>query len=486
LIDTITIHHINEVFVRIETSRGVCREISDFFSYFVPGYQHMPKFRNGWWDGKIRLFDMRKNILYKGLIKYLYAFAKERDYEVINNLETTTTIINPEHVDDFIDDLKLPFEVRGYQKDGFLRCVENERAVILSPTASGKSLMIYMLMRWYNMKTLVVVPTIGLVQQMKGDFEDYGFRDGTLCITGKTDKKLWTGTVDSSSVVTTWQSIAKQPSNWFDQFGVIIGDEAHHFKSDSLQKIMSKTLSTAYKFAFTGTLDGSETHRLMIESLFGSVFELTTSRELMDDGFIAPLDIKIILFKHKIIGLTSKSSYFDERDFIVDCDARNRNIIKLARKLKGNTIILYSLVDRHGKVLYDILNDSKYEGRRFFISGGTDAEQREQVRVITEDETDAIIIASYGTFSTGTNIKNLSNIIFASPHKGKIRVLQSIGRVLRLHDAKSKARLFDLADDLRKTKRSKPNFTLKHLYERVKIYNEQQFDYQIFNIEVGE
>jgi type I site-specific restriction endonuclease len=118
----------------------------------------------------------------------------------------------------------------------------------------------------------------------------------------------------------------------------------------------------------------------------------------------------------------------------------------------------------------------------FFVYGGTDVEVRESIRAITEKEKDAIIVASYGTFSTGTNIRNLHNIIFASPSKSRIRNLQSIGRGLRIGDDKAKATLFDIADDLRVGKHS--NFTLKHFIDRVKIYEDEKFNYKFYNIEL--
>ena len=159
----------------------------------------------------------------------------------------------------------------------------------------------------------------------------------------------------------------------------------------------------------------------------------------------------------------------------------NKFIRNLALDLKGNTLILYARVEGHGRVIYDMINSNVLEQREvFFVHGGVAAEEREKVREITETQNNAIIIASYGTFSTGINIKNLHNVIFASPSKSRIRNLQSIGRVLRKGNNKTKATLYDIADDI--SYKSRRNYTLNHLVERIKIYNEENFNYDIISI----
>ena len=155
----------------------------------------------------------------------------------------------------------------------------------------------------------------------------------------------------------------------------------------------------------------------------------------------------------------------------------------LALDLKGNTLILYSRVETHGAILYEKINNIKHTDRKvFFVHGGVDADERELIREITERENNAIIVASYGTFSTGINIRNLHNVIFASPSKSRVRNLQSIGRVLRKGTNKVKAILYDISDDC--TYNSRKNYTLNHLIERIKIYNEENFNYEIITIQL--
>ena len=151
--------------------------------------------------------------------------------------------------------------------------------------------------------------------------------------------------------------------------------------------------------------------------------------------------------------------------------------------LKGNSLVLYSRVETHGAILYEKINNNRRGDRKvFFVHGGVDADQRELIREITEEENNAIIVASYGTFSTGINIRNLHNVIFASPSKSRIRKLQSIGRVLRKGANKVKAILYDISDDC--TYKSRKNYTLNHLIERIKIYNEENFNYEINTIQL--
>ena len=267
---------------------------------------------------------------------------------------------------------------------------------------------------------------------------------------------------------------------WFSQFDVIIGDEAHQFKSKSLINIMSKMRDTKYRYGFTGTLSGTQTHKWVLEGLFGPSYKVTKTSDLQAKGQLAKLSIRIILLKHEPRQF---DEYREEMNYIIEHEKRNLFIKNLAVTLKGNTLVLYSRVEAHGEPLYNLINSSVENERKvFYVHGGVDGEEREEVRSITEKEKDAIIVASYGTFSTGINIKNLHNVIFASPSKSRIRNLQSIGRVLRKSKDKTSAMLYDIADDI--TYNSKKNYTLNHLIERIKIYKEEDFNYELSHIKL--
>jgi superfamily II DNA or RNA helicase len=335
-----------------------------------------------------------------------------------------------------------------------------------------------------GLKTLILVPTTSLVEQMYKDFEDYGWSSGTYC------QKVYQGhdrKVTKDVVISTWQSLYKMPKKYFEVFGCVIGDEAHMFKAKSLTGIMTKLHQCKYRFGLTGTLDGTQTHRLVLEGLFGPVEKVTTTKELIKQKTLADLKIKCIILKHS--NIRERMSYADELQFLGENENRNKFISDLLIHLPGNTLCLYQLVEKHGKPLHEAVKKSQSEGffddrlrKVFFIYGKTSTTEREDIRSIVEGETNSITIASYGTFSTGINIRNIHNIVLASPSKSRIRVLQSIGRGLRTSDNKDSVLIFDIADDL--TFRGQSNFTLNHFQERINIYNTEQFEYEISKVKI--
>ena len=434
---------------------GIKYELSDFFTFKVPGAEFMPTFRNKMWDGKIRLFNMWTSQLYIGLT---------------------------EHVVKALVDLKLPFNPRNYQVDAIRDGINDKRLVMLSPTGSGKSLIIYSLTQLGTTgRVLIVVPTTSLVEQMYKDFADYGYDVESNC------HKIYSGhekNTDKRIVITTWQSVYKLPKKWFVDFKMVIGDEAHLFKAQSLKLLMEKTENAVMRFGTTGTLDDTKTHKLMLEGLFGPVRRFTTSKQLMKDGQLAKLKITCLMLNYNddVKQANKKLSYQEEMDFLVSYQPRNNFIRNLAIEQKGNSLLLFQYVEKHGRILYDMIKEKAGDRKVFFVHGGVGANEREDIRAITEQENGAIIVASYGTFSTGINIRNLHNIIFASPSKSKIRNLQSIGRGLRLGDDKDEALLFDISDDM--TWKTRTNYTLEHAVERIKIYNEEKFKYKTVKVKI--
>ena len=476
----------NEVNLQVKSEAHVYYELSDYFTFDVPGAKFMPQYRNKYWDGKIRLFSNHTGEIYVGLLDKLIQFCEDHNYtyefkdnEYYGLPFQTNDLISKEGVKDYMHSI-CKHVPRDYQIEGVYDALKHNRKLLISPTASGKSLMIYAIVRYYVEKKqsiLIVVPTTSLVEQMYKDFGDYGWDVGSFC------HKIYAGKereTDSQVIITTWQSIYKLPRKYFERFSVVIGDEAHQFKSKSLISIMTKLSDAKYRFGFTGTLDGTQTHKWVLEGLFGPSYKIIKTDELMKKGHLATLDINVLLLKH---SPNKFETFEDEVQYIIGHEKRNRFICNLALDLKGNSLILFARVESHGQPLYEMINNKKIDNRNvFFIHGGVDTEDREKVREITEQESNAIIVASYGTFSTGINIKNLHNIIFASPSKSRIRNLQSIGRVLRKGDKKTKATLYDIADDIRY--KSRKNYTLNHLIERIKIYNEENFNYDIINVPI--
>ena len=516
--ETVKIKRINEVYNKVDCEPSIAYELNDYFTFDVPGAKFMPAVRNKVWDGKIRLFNLMTCTIYAGLNRYVEKFCKARQYDVEYETDFSSDEFSLIEAKKFVEELKPTFQPRDYQLDAFVHAVRERRALLLSPTASGKSFIIYLLMRYYNAKTLIIVPTTTLVHQLAKDFEDYGYgklevhvsqsdnrrsnneqgnnsrSSGIRSYSGNSTSNEWThgihkiyaGQEKRSSAqvtITTWQSIYKAPKEWFSQYDVVIGDEAHLFKAKSLTSILTKLEDCRYRFGFTGTLDGTQTHKLVLEGLFGPVRKVTTTAELIEQKHLADFRIKAIVLSYpdEIRQMIAKAGdYQSEIDYIVRLEARNNFIKNLVLSLEGNTLLLFQFVDKHGRILYDKLEKETKDRKIFFIHGGVDGEERDKVREIVEKESNAIIVASFGTFSTGINIRNLHNVIFASPSKSRVRNLQSIGRGLRTSDTKKSATLFDIADDM--TWKTKKNYTLLHFMERVKVYNEEKFNYKIYKV----
>ena len=489
MIDTganVIIGKANEVFLRINAEPHIQYELRDHFTFEVEGAKFMPQYRKRNWNGEIHLFDLRSKRIYIGLLDKIISFCERRDYTykfVDNEYYGAPFEINEgiskQGVKDYMGAI-CKHKPRDYQVEGVYDALRHNRKLLISPTASGKSLMIYSLVRYYvdkGEKILLVVPTTSLVEQMYKDFQDYGWNSESYC------HRIYAGkekTNEFPVTITTWQSVHKLDRSFFTDYGVVIGDEAHLFKSKSLVSIMTKLEHAKYRYGFTGTLDGTQTHKWVLEGLFGPTYKVTRTDDLMKEGHLSKLDIQCLVLKHPPQKF---ETYQDEIEYLISHEQRNKFITNLTLDLKGNSLVLYSRVETHGAILYEKINNNKQSDRKvFFVHGGVDADERELIREITERENNAIIVASYGTFSTGINIRNLHNVIFASPSKSRVRNLQSIGRVLRKGTNKVKAILYDISDDC--TYNSRKNYTLNHLIERIKIYNEENFNYEIITIQL--
>ena len=484
----LVIEKVNEVYLKIKTEPHIEYELRDRFTFEVPNKKFMPQYRNKYWDGYVHLYNLKTKRIYVGLLDKIVAFCENHGYSYKfdnNKFYGLPFEVNPEiskeGIREYIKSI-TNFKPRDYQIDAVYDALRYNRKLLISPTASGKSLMIYALTRYFvgrKNKVLLVVPTTSLVEQMFKDFEEYGWDAKNHC------HRIYAGrerTNVNEVTITTWQSVYNLERSFFEDYDVVIGDEAHLFKSKSLVSIMDKLHHAKYRYGFTGTLDGTQTHKWVLEGLFGPSYKVTQTKDLIEQGHLSQLDIQCVVLKYKPQKF---DTYEDEIQFLISHEMRNKFLCNLAVDIKGNTLLLYSRVESHGKILYEMINKNVSRERKvFFIHGGVDAQDRESVRKITEEEKNAIIVASYGTFSTGINIKNLHNVIFASPSKSRIRNLQSIGRVLRKGKNKTKAKLYDIADDL--TKGSRKNYTLNHFIERVKIYVQEQFNYEIISIDIKE
>ena len=491
----IKITKLNEVFLHFECSdMGIEQELIEFFSYYVPNYQFMPKFKARLWDGKIKLAHPVRKTLYVGLLQYLIEFAKNSKYIIkyINEMEEQKvdllTDLNNYAQNLIICARNRRISLHDYQLDAINHALMSKRCILQSPTASGKSAIIYVISRYlmeHDLKCLVIVPNTSLVEQFYSDFEDYSSANGWS--TQENCQKIYSGfpkEIKSNLVFSTWQSIYKLPAAWFRQFNCIIGDEAHQFTGQSLTSIMEKLTGIEYRIGTTGSLSDSKVHTLVLEGLFGPVNKVVTTSELQESGKLSKLEISSIVLQYtdEERKLMKGKDYAEEINFIIGHTKRNKFITNLACKSTGTTLVLFQMVKKHGKILYDLIS-SRANGRSvYFIYGSTPTEERERIRQAVEKEENAIIVASYGCYSTGINIPSIENIIFASPFLSKIRNLQSIGRGLRLSNGKTHCKLYDITDDLRwKTHK---NHTLKHGAERYKLYIEEKFPVKIIEVKI--
>jgi len=474
----------NEVYLRIKCEPSVARELSEFFTFEVPNAKFMPSVRNRLWDGKIRLFSPGTGKIYLGLLPYVRRFLAEQGHKI----QYDSSLIPPQKFDKkittkFVRSLeKGKLRARNYQIDAIHNILTNDRGLILSPTGSGKSFIIYALVRYYlkilnDKKILLIVPTTNLVEQMYNDFADYGWFPDEHC------HKLYAGSDKNTSrevVISTWQSIYKLDQRYFSQFGAVFVDECHLAKAKSLTGIMTKLHDCQYRIGTTGTLDGSEIHQLVLEGLFAKHKEVTTTAKLVKQKYLSNLNIRCLVLNH-VKSNRRQQTYQEEMDYLSKSPARNNFICKLAISQDGNTLILAQYINQL-QTLTLALKEHTKDRKIFFVYGATEATERDNIRGIVEKENDAIIVASYGVFSMGINIKRLHNIIFGSPYKSQVKVLQSIGRGLRLADDKTECSLFDIADDMMYNNRR--NYTLKHFEERINIYSQQEFGYEILPVKL--
>lgn len=485
----------SELYLTVKAEKAIQRELMDKFSFFAPGFKHMPLYKSGQWDGRIKLYNPKTSTLPFGLIVELIRFCKKNRYEFSIAKDIRTLNLSQE-LDSFIDNIstictKSPTGKYTYQLDILKSVVGLNKALVLSSTGSGKSFIIYLLVRFLldNIEgpILITVPTVGLVTQLRKDFISY-VADG-FDIDAVMDFKNGPGAKKSLKRVlcTTWQSIYRQPEEWYLRFndsGAYICDEAHLADAKSITGIINKVENTIFRVGFTGTLDGTKSNEMFLRGMFGPIVKFADTKQLIKNDVLSKITIDVRLMEYtneekRVFHKTIKS-YQDEINWIVGNPKRNSLILDCAMDGEKNALVLFTLVDKHGIVLYNMakeINDGKVV---FFISGDTPPEERETIREYTEKNNNVVIFASYPTMSTGTNITNLHRIVFAHPHKGRVRNLQSIGRILRPHETKSKAIAIDIGDDM--TYRNKQNLSLRHLLQRLKIYSAEGFPYTITRV----
>jgi superfamily II DNA or RNA helicase len=492
----ISVYKLNESFLKIECEQDVAQELSETFSFLVPGYKFMPMYKLGRWDGFVRLWSLGKRTLPIGLFDKFKEFCSDRNYEytVLESkygIPGETFGISYSDTEEYIktlgfDTREKPIEVRDYQIQGVHIWLNNYRAILLASVGSGKSLIMGAFCRCQTEvlgnRVLIVVPTIGLTTQLKGDFIDYfgntGWdgNDQIHCISAGVDK-----TINKPITISTFQSLTKVSKDWLNAFDCIIADEAQKVVAKSISDIFEKATEVKWKIGCTGTVHDTRCHILNIIGLTGPVAEIAPTAKLIENGQLVPLDIKCIILKYSedIRRAMKKVDYETEIKYIVISEKRNNFITKLAISCTGVTLVLYRFVELQGLVLYNKIKELT-DRPVHFINGDVTGNDREEIRIAANLSNNDIIVASQGTFAVGINLPSIENIIFAHPTKSKITNLQSIGRGLRLKEGKTSCMLFDIADDF-SVGRS-VNTTMNHFGERLKMYTNAGFQFKITTI----
>jgi superfamily II DNA or RNA helicase len=506
----ITIYKINESFIKLEGySYDQGQQISDEFSYRVNGFQFMRLYKEGFWDGRIRLFSAHTGKMNIGLLYKLKKYLKKCKipFKVSKALRLIDmSKYSKDFIENYFDDtINWDYSLRPDQTNAIYNALKYNKMVIESPTGSGKSLMLFMIeemLKDYdaNSKTLLIVPRSGLVEQMRSDFIDYAknytdYDENLHMIYSGKEKDT-----DKNLIISTWQSLQNMPVKYFHQFDNLIIDEAHGInqKSKEVKKIVENCINAPFKIGDTGTVDDMELNKMLLEGLFGPIYKVSSTQDLIKKGILSTLDIKMILLNYsdqdrkkcanfRDISTSLKGrkkyrpmNYHEEVQFIRDSDLRLDKIIQLVKDInkEQNTLILFKSLE-YGKKIYERLCNETNK-KVFYIAGATNVTVREEVRKYSENNSNIVIVASAGVFSVGINIKKLHNIMIVSSIKSKIRLLQSIGRSLRIHDTKEVATLIDIVDNLTWNKRK--NYTMEHCLERIKIYDREKFKYNVKEI----
>lgn len=494
----------NESYVSLYGDSVALQVIYDYFSFKPQNYQFTPAYRQKRWDGVYHLYDIHKNLFPLGLVFKLDTFCKMQNINITyEDFGCSGIKVDKETIENYTqNNLKMSIKLRDYQLDGVETALREQHCILLSPTGTGKSAMIYTILRMilkYNnkFKILIIVPTVGLVEQMVGDFEEYSANENIDI--AKKCQKIYEGSkkdVEKQIVISTYQSLQNVNADYFRQFSALLVDECHtgSVKGNVINRIVTNCINAVYKIGFSGTLQDTKMNIYSLNGLYGKVYQLTQTRKEIDRGNLTNIKIYQIYLHYsdsdaveffnkrnkakQMLAINSEMPktilYQKEIEYVNEKDYKRNFICAICRKQKMNTLILFKRNSQFGYKLYDKMKLEFPDRNVFLITGSTEIEDRDNVRKICENNNNAIIIASYKIFSTGVNIKNLHNIIFGESIASKITTLQSIGRTLRLHESKKQSQLFDIVDYI--SYDDEINMMVNHAFKRLDIYKNEKFD----------
>ena len=502
------LEYINEVYIRVNTSTSILLELASIFEYKIENAAYNPLVKRRLWNGMVTLVNRQTGMCLSGLTQRIKKYCDNSGYTITFDNELYYDNISKIEFDNHIKSLNIPekYVIRDYQYDAALKSIKSRRRLLLSPVNSGKTLISYLITSWYEkqgLKTLYIVPTIGLINQFVEDMRSFGYKGTISTSTNGLDKS---NDIQSMYTICTWQALnsgkskfknksnpTKMPSEWYSQFGVVVGDEAHQHAANAVKQCIESLVNCKYRFGMTGSLSDKPLIDMTIEGLFGPQYKTTTTKEMIYNKYSSKLKIKCIILKYDD-NISKKihdkyyskedlvKKYHDEIQFLINCKERNSFISNLSKSLKGNKIIFFKNRE-HGIKIKELLDDSK--DPVYFIDGTIENEIRDEIRSkLKIEDKNSTLISSIGTTATGISISTLEHMIAAAPSKSRIKVVQSIGRMLRTDKIKEKegAVLYDIVDNI--SYQGKENYTLDHFRERIKIYKQEKYDYKIYNVSI--
>jgi len=490
----IILEKLNESYIRvIVDDEDILQDLWIRYSEYQSGYQFSPKYKNRRWDGKIRKFSRETGVTQIGFTKDIISYfeSNKMEYEMIGFEEEQVLDekLFKERTDYFMRNSGI--SIRDYQEEAIRVSLEKRIGILLSCTGSGKSLMLYNIIRHLRAddvkRIVLIVPNITLITQMRDDFKDYGYDDmeNEVTLLGGGYKPN-----DNPVLISTWESLQNLDKDFFLDIEAVFVDEAHGSRAKKLEEILNYCSNAKYKIGTTGTLPNDAGDILKIRSVIGDVIFELKSKDLIDRGLLSDISIAGLILKYPndFITLNKNRSYPEEVKLVEEHEGRNKvlEIILTKTNSSHNSLILVNHI-KHIDTVKEYLENRFPERKVSIITGKVKSKERDEIRIGMEDEDGTIILATYATMSTGVNIPKLHNIVLYANSKSKIKVLQSIGRGLRRHVTKDKIVIFDVIDDLsylNSRGRQVSNYLLKHWRERFGYYTEQHFPTMVVDIEL--
>ena len=462
------------------------------------GYRFNPLYKKKLWDGNIT-YIKGANIP-SGTWSYLMDVAKQCHWKLtidgLNGLFDNTITLESftEWVNTFFDG--LPFHPRDYQIESAYNILRFKKCLSELATSAGKTLICFMVIAYLmdrkiiKGKVLMIVPTVQLVLQSSGDFEEYNTDKLPLNI-----QQIYAGfkeKADSNIMVGTFQSLTKMEDAWFKQFDCVIVDECHRTSAKSIKDILERCWHCAYRFGVSGTMPKQNTADfLTLLTYLGPLVTEVKAKSLQDEGYIS--NCNIVQMRIDYVSEKKKEEFADayallmrtkkgsdafnlEKNFIIENEKRFSFITDILRKTTKNTLVLFHRII-YGKKLFAFLRANLSNKRIYYIDGSIDKDIREEITDRMDKYDDVILVASFATMSTGVSVNKIFNVIFTESFKSPFVIIQSIGRSLRLKDKenkeKNKATIIDIVDDFRYKKYV--NYLYRHGLERLRMYKEQQY-----------